>query len=678
MQLRYKAQVSENQKRQGFHCTLARPCCGPQNQRQSSAGFEKPKQIPSPFPISMAPPLSTSLAWAWVLEALSNIKEADTGLLHALMNAVPDLSSSLNACKTARERVSLRYLEEWMVSNSTNASSDASDINISMDFGSDVDALDVLNEIVTSSDLGKCGAELKEGLSQFILRKRAALPKYVIQKLKDSVIEECRLSAPSMKKRISADNSNENDTAKRLKFSTTNDEIQQLEQNSTATALENGKEVLQDPPELPLNGDLETTHQVAPQNICVDQAKDGGENGVLPESGENGVLPETPSSRDGGHDTSHNDETFAAKKHMFLSSQGPVTHDSLAADWTEQKFCVKCEEGGELLICSGNSCPVTVHESCLGSSVSFEDDGNFYCPFCLYTRAHAAYRKAKQKASLARKALSAFMGGDTVHRNRQKQPPEKVSTKPKESRTMGANCPDRIHADQQHRDIIDNHHCVRVAESHHTTKAAVDCNDANVSCREVEASLTGEVDGVSITKGNAEMAVGHQGVSGVKHQKQTETVTDCNVRNSPSREAESSPISEKRTRGRRKGAPRLHIFDQADPSLPNIDAEETTRNQNGEDLSSDKPPKRRRPAKRYTNPAFPYARRTKLRWTKEEEEALKEAVHRYSRSGDKNIPWTMILESGHHVFHKTRTQVDLKDKWRNITRKQSTKDRSGT
>lgn len=33
------------------------------------------------------------------------------------------------------------------------------------------------------------------------------------------------------------------------------------------------------------------------------------------------------------------------------------------------------------------------------------------------------------------------------------------------------------------------------------------------------------------------------------------------------------------------------------------------------------------------------------------------------------MPWVKILEFGSHVFDNTRTPVDLKDKWRNITAK---------
>ncbi|KAE9615826.1 putative transcription factor MYB-HB-like family [Lupinus albus] len=70
--------------------------------------------------------------------------------------------------------------------------------------------------------------------------------------------------------------------------------------------------------------------------------------------------------------------------------------------------------------------------------------------------------------------------------------------------------------------------------------------------------------------------------------------------------------------------------------------------------------------------SFLAGRRKKLRWTVEEETALKEGVLKFSTENEK-IPWRKILEFGTRVFDKTRTPVDLKDKWRNITAKEGCK-----
>lgn len=50
---------------------------------------------------------------------------------------------------------------------------------------------------------------------------------------------------------------------------------------------------------------------------------------------------------------------------------------------------------------------------------------------------------------------------------------------------------------------------------------------------------------------------------------------------------------------------------------------------------------------------------------------LQEGVHRFSNSTKKNLPWRKILDFGRHMFHATRTPIDLKDKWKNMMAKDS-------
>ena len=49
---------------------------------------------------------------------------------------------------------------------------------------------------------------------------------------------------------------------------------------------------------------------------------------------------------------------------------------------------------------------------------------------------------------------------------------------------------------------------------------------------------------------------------------------------------------------------------------------------------------------------------------------LQEGVQKFALAAKKKLPWVKILEFGCHIFDGTRTPVDLKDKWRNITGKQ--------
>ncbi|XP_012086105.1 uncharacterized protein LOC105645185 isoform X2 [Jatropha curcas] len=109
-----------------------------------------------------------------------------------------------------------------------------------------------------------------------------------------------------------------------------------------------------------------------------------------------------------GDEYCHERVDVAMEKSHFLSSQCTLNHVS-QENWTEQNLCVKCSEGGQLLVCNAVGCPLVVHEKCLGSSPRFDENGEFYCPFCAYSLAISKYLQAKKNASLARKELGAFI-----------------------------------------------------------------------------------------------------------------------------------------------------------------------------------------------------------------------------------------------------------------------------
>ncbi|XP_023904298.1 uncharacterized protein LOC112016036 isoform X2 [Quercus suber] len=116
-------------------------------------------------------------------------------------------------------------------------------------------------------------------------------------------------------------------------------------------------------------------------------------------------------------DECHNYKIDVSKKKLeFLRSQCKYSHDSLAsAGCTEHNFCVRCNEGGQLLVCNTRNCPLVVHENCLGFSSRFDGNGNFYCPFCVYSLAISEYLEAKKKASLADTELNKFIHMDLKH-----------------------------------------------------------------------------------------------------------------------------------------------------------------------------------------------------------------------------------------------------------------------
>lgn len=97
------------------------------------------------------------------------------------------------------------------------------------------------------------------------------------------------------------------------------------------------------------------------------------------------------------------------QKSNFICSQ-LVGDASTSKGSIKPKVCMKCNKDGLLLFCSTNSCPLVLHEQCLGGSpANFYDNGKFYCPFCSQSLATSAYLEAKKKAFLARKELTAFL-----------------------------------------------------------------------------------------------------------------------------------------------------------------------------------------------------------------------------------------------------------------------------
>lgn len=78
-------------------------------------------------------------------------------------------------------------------------------------------------------------------------------------------------------------------------------------------------------------------------------------------------------------------------------------------DWTEKQECVLCNRGGKLLVCNGDGCPISVHKDCMGCEAYLDDAGNFYCPYCVYRRLTAETCQLREKAMLAKKALSTFL-----------------------------------------------------------------------------------------------------------------------------------------------------------------------------------------------------------------------------------------------------------------------------
>lgn len=172
----------------------------------------------------------------------------------------------------------------------------------------------------------------------------------------------------------------------------------------------------------------------ARKKSSVDEAKDDGDHSSQPKAS-NDKLPNEAHHKvfvdEAKDDTEHcceeemlsdsteyhdEEDGIAMERQNFLSSKCTFNHDSLSiAGWTEQNLCMKCTKDGQLLVCSSSGCPLVVHENCLGCPPSFDNMGNFYCPFCAYSRAVSEYLESKKKVSLAKKELASFINAGMKH-----------------------------------------------------------------------------------------------------------------------------------------------------------------------------------------------------------------------------------------------------------------------
>ncbi|KAL5972331.1 hypothetical protein ACLOJK_041584 [Asimina triloba] len=396
--------------------------------------------------------------------------------------------------------------------------------------------------VLTTSYQGKCGSKLKQAVDQFIIKKKATLPTGLESNCQDNEIQRLQV-------------------------------IDKIGNEAVPNHLH----------ELPTSGVVETTFDVQPQQKSVEKANDGTTEATY---GAHHADISISDAQDGTKKATHQDvcvdlplpqefsEVVSGDKHdtvshevglfkkAVLSSHNIVNNDFLAKDLIRDNHCVKCDGGGALLVCSGISCRLTVHESCLATPYSLEDDDNFYCPFCAYTQACAMFEKAMEKYFMARKACIAFSSKYRLCQKKQEQTIVEASSKPVEERKVG------------------------------NTDCSLNCSESRI--------LSGAL--------------------------------------------ETSPSTKKDICDRRKDGQGLNISDTQHPCMQNIEVVDTIGMQNKqkkvipevlsepvEERNMGMPPskkhiKHRRPAKRYATLVNPYARRTSLHWTNEEEDILKVSI----------------------------------------------------
>ncbi|KAF7025002.1 hypothetical protein CFC21_037256 [Triticum aestivum] len=410
--------------------------------------------------------------------------------------------------------------------------------------------------------------------------------------------------------------------------------------------------------------------------------------------------------------------------------------------FTEQDLCITCGKDGQLLKCS--SCSLVSHESCFGSSVTFDVSGQFYCPVCFYTKASEAYQKAKKTYLEARKNLSAFLGtqqfpkehheqstgkqqtatnskdhsnehntskrqgqseaddlshkGEEPGEQREKQRTNDTSdVHPEEGQLNGCDASKRqgnhqsdtynlSHKDlepgQQRKKQKTNATSGACPEGVITEKASfgLNCDIApNKDCvlenkrKQVEQSAEG-AEAHEDGNGNSFYAVQHssqnrcspvanQSVEAEKHDSLTNS---HDPKSSDEIEATSSNNSGKRSSPPWRNMRHHKARFQEKETVVSCNSKKALRCQ---DQQMPSPSSKQYQHKRYIHPLAPPGRRPKLCWTEEEEQALRDAMLKFTPKDDAPIPWTQILEYGKDTFHRSRLASDLRVKWRNMKKK---------
>ncbi|KAI9114741.1 hypothetical protein K1719_014439 [Acacia pycnantha] len=93
-------------------------------------------------------------------------------------------------------------------------------------------------------------------------------------------------------------------------------------------------------------------------------------------------------------------------------------HDNICIDVEDRKICIRCNEGGEILVCSESGCPVVVHAKCISCKPKFDDMGKYYCPYCWLKRTLSEVQVLRNKALTAKKDLADFLDNNANMSNK--------------------------------------------------------------------------------------------------------------------------------------------------------------------------------------------------------------------------------------------------------------------
>ncbi|KAK9053616.1 hypothetical protein SSX86_024690 [Deinandra increscens subsp. villosa] len=369
---------------------------------------------------------ATAMAWNWVIESIAGCKQVDSSTLAGLVEKAPAISVDMG--KNAKEMVSLRILDSLFLQENEDAVDSDSDRNAKISVDPSEHCEDILHKILEETSEPITELERRKwNIRPFIIHKTASLPKTPAQKFKEALLEGSHPTLETLKEMSKLGGAevpkNKIPDSKGdmlfLKTENENSELQEsplqksdhVEDSNRGITGDIGRkehEITIEPSVKDLEEHTLTDHveHVKSKNLeqsCDHANIDHGQQ-------------QRPGDDDHDHHHDHEMTDIAAKKEAFLSSQCTLSQDFIETiDFTEIFVCMKCNKGGQLLVCSSDACPFRVHESCLDSASTFDGNEIFFCPFCSYSHAISKYLEVKKRVSLARKDLHAFFSSGVKH-----------------------------------------------------------------------------------------------------------------------------------------------------------------------------------------------------------------------------------------------------------------------
>nr|XP_043637788.1 uncharacterized protein LOC122608762 [Erigeron canadensis] len=570
---------------------------------------------------------ATIMAWNWVIQYVAKFKEVDSSVLAGLVKKAPAIPDDLG--KDAREIVSLKILESLFMCGKEDIVVPDISQNAKISFDPSESCEDVLNKILneTSETMTETEKE-KWDVRPFILHKRASLPESPVLKFKEVLLEGDYPLLASLKKKIQSEGIDENRSPV-VSFSPSAQNTVAMDNLVSRPGKGNGKRdesILQqsdctekdamsiDPPAEGLDENMPTKHM------------DPSVSKVLEESCDHTNIAHAQQQPPVGNGVPQ--ETMDSMENLEFAREFKDPEDDILPNASNSR------PSGE-----GNYSMET------DSELEAATDGERYVDerSDITAKKHAF---VSSQYTLSQDSLATPDGTEIclcMKCNRSGQ-----------LLVCGSDaCPIRVHesclGSAAAFDENGIFFCPFCAYSHAISKYLEVKKRASLNRKDLQAFL-GSV---------------------VKHRPKTSSKKGAYLDTNESREigAEGKNLEENNNedtpnRGKEDCAP----ADSLHQTISSPRKGKPSHNEKSTPMSLVAGQSRRR-SKSESPQKFPtitLARRNKLQWSKPEEDMLKKGVKKFSIANNKVIPWKEILDFGHDIFDRSRTTIDLKDKWRNM------------